>query len=228
MQTKVENTLITYTSINNDTLTLLHHPDGSSFIPTSSTKESKGIIDNQDIEWEDFCIAAPQMIRAMVRANWPHDHIQMMANFWTNPQQHPFHSSGTPFKQQLLLLYQAEQRMLWHITIVNPHARFNLSIIHEALLRDTKEQLFWEDSSQMEVEWNSLVSLSQFFSMVTLTNCPVSFPSYAASCLAKCMLPPLPFFLCTCHTYCWLHAFSLCSMLPQLSHCPQAGNMHDS
>ena len=38
----LENTLITYTSIDNDTLTLLHHPDGStSLIPASSSKESK-------------------------------------------------------------------------------------------------------------------------------------------------------------------------------------------
>ena len=87
------------------------------------------------------------MIEAMGRANWPHDHIQIMENFWTNLQQHPFCSSGAPFEQKLLLVYQAEQKRLWHIAIINPHTRYNLSIINEVLLRDTKEWLFWEDQS---------------------------------------------------------------------------------
>ena len=68
----------------------------------------------------------------------------MMANFWTNLQQHPFHSSGTPFEQKLLLVYQAEQRRLWHIAILNTHTGYNLSMINKVLL---KEQLFWEDQS---------------------------------------------------------------------------------
>ena len=138
----LENALTTYTSITNDTLTLLCHPDGStSLIPASSSKESKGVINNWDIEWEEFCTTAPQMIKAIGKAYWLHDHIQMMANFWTNLQQHPFCSSGAPFEQKLLLVYQAEQRRLWHITILNSHARYNLSVMNEALLRDTKEQL---------------------------------------------------------------------------------------
>ena len=83
-----------------------------------------------------------------------------MANFWTNLQQHPFRSSGAPFEQKSLLVYQADQRWLWHITILNPHARYNLSMINEVLLRDTKEQLFWEDCSRTEAERDSLVSPS--------------------------------------------------------------------
>ena len=142
-------------------LTLLHYPDSSTLlIPASSTKESRGIIDNQDIKWDNFCIAAPQMIEAIGRANWPHNHIQIMVNFWVNLQEHPFCSSSVPFEQKSLLVYQAEQRRLWHIAIVDPHARYNLSTINEALLRDTKEQLFWEDCSWIEVEHKSLVSLS--------------------------------------------------------------------
>ena len=82
---------------------------------------------------------APWMIEVMECANWLHECIQMMANFWPNLQEHPFHSSRALFEQKSLLLYQVEQRRLWHIAITNPHSSYNLSMINEALLRDTKE-----------------------------------------------------------------------------------------
>jgi hypothetical protein len=155
----LDNALSTYNSTDNDALTLLRRPDGStSLIPASSTKESKGVVEDCEIEWEDFCIAAPRMIEAMGRANWPRERIQMMADFWTNLQEHPFRSSGAPFEQKSLLVYQAEQRRLWHIAITNPHSGYNLALINEALLRDTKERLFWEDRVRLEMERQPPVS----------------------------------------------------------------------
>ena len=66
----LENALATYTYTNNDALTMLCHTDRStSLIPASFTKESKGVTKDHDIEWEDFCIATPWMIKAMRRAN---------------------------------------------------------------------------------------------------------------------------------------------------------------
>ena len=114
---------------------------------------AQGVIKDWNIKWEDFCIATPRMIEAMGRANWPHEWIQIMVDFWTNLQIHPFCSSSVPFKQKSLLIYQAKQRRLciWHIAITNPHSRYNLALINEALLRDTKEWLFWEDWVQLEV-----------------------------------------------------------------------------
>jgi hypothetical protein len=155
----LENALVTYNSVDNDALTLLRRPDGStSLIPASSTKESKGVIEDRDIEWEDFCIAAPRMIEAMGRANWPPKRIQMMSNFWANLQEHPFRSSGAPFEQKSLLVYQADQRRMWHIAITNPHSGYNLSTINEVLLRDTKERLFWEERMRTEPPGESFVS----------------------------------------------------------------------
>jgi hypothetical protein len=155
----LENALSTYNSTDNEALTLLRRPDGStSLIPAASTKESKGVIEDRDIEWEDFCIAAPRMIEAMGRASWPRERIQMMSDFWANLQEHPFRSSGAPFEQKSLLVYQAEQRRLWHIAIANPHSGYNLSLINEYLLRDTKERLFWEERTRSESERDLLVS----------------------------------------------------------------------
>lgn len=71
----LESVLTTYTSADSNALTMLYCLDGStSLIPTSSTRESKGVIDNCDIEWEDFCIAALCMIEAMGWASWPCEH----------------------------------------------------------------------------------------------------------------------------------------------------------
>jgi len=56
----LENALATYDSTDNEALTLIRLPDGStSLTPATSTKESKGVIEDRNVEWEDFCIAAP-------------------------------------------------------------------------------------------------------------------------------------------------------------------------
>jgi hypothetical protein len=157
----LENALSSYNSTDEDALTLLRRADGStSLIPASSTKESKGVINDQDIEWEDFCIAAPRMIEAMGRANWPRERILMMSDFWANLQEHPFRSSGAPYEQKALLVYQAEQRRLWHIAIATSHGGYNLSNINEQLLRDTKERLFWQERTRPETERDPSVRLN--------------------------------------------------------------------
>jgi hypothetical protein len=163
----LENALSSYNSTDEDALTLLRHADGStSLIPASATKESKGVINDQDIEWEDFCIAAPRMIEAMGRANWPRERILMMSEFWANLQEHPFRSSGAPYKQKALLVYQAEQRRLWHIAIATPHGGYNLSIINDQLLRDTKERLFWQERTRSETERDPFVRANIFLFLI--------------------------------------------------------------
>ena len=207
----LDNALSTYNSTDNDALTLLRRPDGStSLIPASSTKESKGVVEDCEIEWEDFCIAAPRMIEAMGRANWPRERIQMMADFWTNLQEHPFRSSGAPFEQKSLLVYQAEQRRLWHIAITNPHSGYNLALINEALLRDTKERLFWEDRVRLEMERQPPVSTAPPPVLIT-TNFPCPPPPHLS------IFPHLP--LSSCHMTRRTHAY------PLLRACHNAGRM---
>ena len=47
----LENALVTYSSTDNDALTMLCRADGStSLIPASSTRESKGMVNDCDIE----------------------------------------------------------------------------------------------------------------------------------------------------------------------------------
>ena len=111
----LENTLATYNSTDNDTLTLLCWPDGStSLIPASSTKESKGVVKDHDIEWEDFCIAALWMIEAMGRANWPNECIQLMVHFWANLWEHPFCPSSAPFEQKSPSLSSQTKKIVTH------------------------------------------------------------------------------------------------------------------
>jgi hypothetical protein len=147
--------------IDDEALSLITRSDGStSILPLASVKGSKGIVEDQDISWDDFCISAPRMIEAMGRAGWPDDRIKMMGQFWTNIQSHPFRSSRDPFDRLALLVYQAEQRRQWHQTINIPGYGYNLSKINEDLLRQTRERLCWAEHDRKDKEAERLVSPS--------------------------------------------------------------------
>ncbi|KAF8803480.1 hypothetical protein BYT27DRAFT_7020019, partial [Phlegmacium glaucopus] len=53
----------------------------------------------------------------MEEADWPQDHVTMLAKFWGNLQIHELRSSRDPLDQKTLIVYQAEQRRLWHLAI---------------------------------------------------------------------------------------------------------------
>ena len=102
-------------------------------------RRSNKVIDDKDILWEDFCKAVPRMLLAMEEADWPVERIIMLASFWANLQVHELRSSRDPVDQKTLLLYQAQQRRLWHLAIPSPRGAYNISVIDEthSSLRDT-------------------------------------------------------------------------------------------
>ena len=155
----LDDALKSYTNIDDDTLSLLRRPDGStSIIPASSARDAKAVIEDQDIPWEEFCIAAPRMIEAMGRAKWPPERIVMMGQFWANIQSHKYRSSRDPLDRSALILYQAEQRRLWHVAINSPGYAYDLSQINENLLRETKDRLYWSERARKDKESDNLVS----------------------------------------------------------------------
>ncbi|KAG2049253.1 hypothetical protein BDR06DRAFT_1012351 [Suillus hirtellus] len=89
----------------------------TAWVSAASTWNTRAVIDDQNLKFEDFCQACPHIIEAMQEAAWPTDRIQMMAIFWRNLQVHDFHSMHDPLAQKALLVYQAEQRKRWHITV---------------------------------------------------------------------------------------------------------------
>lgn len=156
----LDDALKSYNNIDEDALSLLRRSDGStSIIPASSTRDARAVIEDQEISWDDFCIAAPRMIEAMGRSDWPRERITMMGEFWTNIQSHKFRSSRDPIDRLALLLYQAEQRRLWHLAINSPGYGYDLSQINEDLLRETKSRLYWSDLARKDKERENSVSI---------------------------------------------------------------------
>ena len=138
------NTSKAFNILEEDALSLIKRGDGStSLVPVPLSKESRNVIKDSDLSWDEFCIAAPHMILAMSQLEWLPNQIAMMTEFWSNLNTHPYRSSRDPLDRDTLLLYQAEQRKLWHQAINLPGHRYNLSQINEELLWQTKDQLYW-------------------------------------------------------------------------------------
>ena len=142
----LDDTLHNSNTVDNEAMVMLRQANGStSWVPAASTKTAFGVTDDKDILWEDFCQAAPRMIVAMEEAEWPQDRITMLAKFWGNLQVHELRSSRDPLDQKTLLIYQAEQRRLWHLAISSPRSAYNISRINEEIIRKTREKVYWDD-----------------------------------------------------------------------------------
>jgi hypothetical protein len=149
----LEDTMKSFNVVDEDALSLIRREDGSTvLVPSLNPKESKALVEDQSLSWEDFSIAAPRMIEAMSRARWPNERVQMMANFWANLTIHPFRSSGSALEKSTLLLYQSEQRKLWHQTINSPGYGYDLSRINQELVKETKDRLYWIERDRKDSE----------------------------------------------------------------------------
>jgi hypothetical protein len=145
--------------VEEDALSLIRREDGStSLVPALSSKESRSVIEDNNLSWDEFCIAAPRMILAMSRSEWPADRIGMMTEFWSNLNTHPYRSSRDPLDRNALLLYQAEQRKLWHQAINSPGHGYDLSQINEELLHQTKDRLYWIERERKDRGKDHIVS----------------------------------------------------------------------
>ena len=122
----LDDTAKAFSIFEEDALSLIKRDDGStSLVPTLSSKESRSVVEDCKLSWDDFCIAAPHMILVMSQSEWPPDRITMMTEFWTHINTHPFRSSRDPLDRSTLPLYQAEQRKLWHQAINSPGHRYD-------------------------------------------------------------------------------------------------------
>ena len=145
----LDNTVKAFSILEEDILSLVKRDNGStSLVPALASKESRSVVEDSKLPWDDFCIAVPHMILAMSRSEWPPDWITMMTNFWTNINTHPFRSLRDPLDQNTLLLYQVKQRKLWHQAINSPGHRYDLSQINEELMQQIKDRLYWIEREQ--------------------------------------------------------------------------------
>ena len=114
-----------FVAIDNNALTLVMNSDSTTTaIPTTSSRDAKGMVKDHNLTMEQFQVGAMQMLTAMNQANWPTDCIQMMEAFWMNIMDHLYWTSLDEWDQLTLLLYQSEQ---WK-TVVPKHQLLRLCL----------------------------------------------------------------------------------------------------
>jgi hypothetical protein len=154
-----------------EAMVMLRLPNGStSWVPAAATRTASTVTDDKNILWEDFCQAAPRMIVAMEEADWPQERVAMLAKFWGNLQVHELRSSRDPLDQKTLIVYQAEQRRLWHLAISSPQGAYNLARINEEILKKTREKVYWDDRRSKDYERDFRVSPLSPFSFKNSAN----------------------------------------------------------
>lgn len=148
----------TYNNVDQDAMTMRKSDDGSMiWMPASISKETKGLVEDQGLTLEEFCTATPRMLDAMMRADWPKERVQMMMAFWGGLQVHPYRYSADSRETRALILYQAEQRRLWHYAITSPNGGYDLSEINEELLRDAKDRIKSQDDDAERMDRETAV-----------------------------------------------------------------------
>ncbi|KAL6309303.1 hypothetical protein BKA93DRAFT_711950, partial [Sparassis latifolia] len=62
----LEEALRITSSVDDEAMVMTRTSDGStSWVPAGSVREARGVTDDKDIRWEDFCQAVPRMVLAM-------------------------------------------------------------------------------------------------------------------------------------------------------------------
>jgi hypothetical protein len=111
----LKSALKNFSTTNNKALSMIRASDGStSWISAPSSLKAKGLVKDQDLNWEDFCIVVSRIVPAMRAADWDPNRVNMLVVFWTGIQTHPFQMSSDPLDKLTLLVYQAEQQLKWH------------------------------------------------------------------------------------------------------------------
>lgn len=147
-------------------LILLPGLDGQqTWVNADETRDSKTVITkDENLSWEEFNEAAPRMINTMKQQEWPEDRINMHISFWTALQNHRWRHAIDVLKQRALLLYQSQQRRLWHLTAGGPHG-WSIAELNQELILEVREEIFNLDRDQalaMLKQVRSLFSLPGF------------------------------------------------------------------
>jgi hypothetical protein len=99
------------------------------------------IVKDENLTWEQFNEAAPQMIMLMKENDWPDNRIDMHITFWSALQNHRWRHDFNVHKQRALLLYQAQQHRHWHLAIGSSNS-WSLAKINQELLDEAQETIF--------------------------------------------------------------------------------------
>ncbi|KAH9924513.1 uncharacterized protein B0H18DRAFT_877772 [Fomitopsis serialis] len=149
--------------VNDEGLVLKENSDGTTTLVQGATlRQGKSVIPDCELTWAQLREAVTRLIPAMQRARWAPARVEMLALFWGNLETHDFQQSIDPIDVQALVVYQAEQRMRWHQAIVGDGGGWNLSILSEEALEETRDRVYRRDrnAQDADVTVSNLVSLS--------------------------------------------------------------------
>ncbi|KAH9940249.1 hypothetical protein B0H21DRAFT_812254, partial [Amylocystis lapponica] len=130
---------------NDELMSMQHNEDGSvSWIP------AKTVIEDQDLTWGQIMEAVPRFISAMKQARWDAPRVSILARFWDALQMHPLKQSRDPLGTRAIIVYQAEQRKRWHLAITAPGGAWDLSILDEEAMRETRDRVYHLDRARRD------------------------------------------------------------------------------
>jgi len=126
-----------------DSLVLTAGPDGQqTWVTAGAIRDPKSAVTkDENLSWEEFNQAAPRMIIAMKQHEWPEDRVSMHVQFWTALQTHRWRHDLDELRQRALLLYQSQQRRLWHLTAGGPNG-WSIAELNNDLIVEAREELF--------------------------------------------------------------------------------------
>ncbi|KAG2032749.1 hypothetical protein BDR03DRAFT_873355, partial [Suillus americanus] len=182
-------------TVDDDAMVLSTLPDGATaWVSSASTRSARSVVNDEDLSFEDFCQACPRFLLALEEADWPQDRLRMMALFWRNLQVHKYRSAWEPLAQKTLLVYQAEQHRHWHVVAKSPAGPYDISVVNEKVLQETKTRVYWEDHTKKDnardfkvsIHWHATSS-----SLAHLCSLVLQMYKYISRLLSKtrCSLP---------------------------------------
>lgn len=113
--------------------------------PKSVIQAARGIIQDDDLSMEQFCLATPIFLQQAALAGWPEDRLQMFAQFWGALQNHKWRWHLDPLRARALIKYQAIHRRQWHVAMQSPGQGYSLAVPDGTILSQIFEELYHED-----------------------------------------------------------------------------------
>ena len=117
---------------------------------------------DEKLSWEQFFEATSCFIQFMKCYNWPKDRLDMFCSFFLGIQSHQWCTSTHMFSKKALLVYQAKQWHLLHLTIGTPFG-FSLAEIESEVLMHTRDKL-------MQTTFSTEYQKIQVVSVKTMSN----------------------------------------------------------
>ncbi|KAG6881924.1 hypothetical protein C0993_012453, partial [Termitomyces sp. T159_Od127] len=106
------------------------------WIPAAAAKDSKSVVTDRTLTWEDFTMAVRRILFTM--------------------EVHPYRSSLDPLDTKALLVYQDKQRRAWHQAIGSPTGAWDISTIEETVLSRMRDEVYREDRRCKDREKDTL------------------------------------------------------------------------